>query len=72
MYLPDQSPLCYKTRALYYLEISAGLDYLGTQAIDFQCSLMTEGGFLKLLSLTQSSKFPTVITVSYTYTNIPC
>lgn len=38
IYLPEQNPLCYKTRALYYLEILAGLDYLGTQAIGLQCS----------------------------------
>lgn len=67
IYLPEQNPLCYKTTALYYLEIPAGLDYLGTQAIGLQCclvSLMTECGSVKPLSLPQNSKFPTLI--SYT------
>lgn len=33
IYLPKQNPLCYKTRARYYLEIPSELDYLGTQSI---------------------------------------
>lgn len=64
IYLSEQNPLRYKTKALYYLEIPAGLDYLGTQAVGLQCcsdGLVTECGSVKPLSLAQNSKFPTLI-----------
>lgn len=60
IYLPEQNPLRYKTKALYYLEIPAGLDYLGTQAIGLQCcsdDLITECGSVNPLLLHKTASF---------------